>query len=342
MFYGSSCLGLCVCIKMQLDRPDVCDTLMAGTHVKPPAAYPLRVQNVVATMWAGVQLNLVHVSTVMRGRLDKRVFPASIHHMALPTCTPSVFSNGCHLIVGTRHVSDALLAAHLVLHKYESKLKIFPKFHNFQVCNVVCSASLGHFLDIVSFWRDHRHRCVYTPDSFEGVHFYFIRDPFSHKRATVFVLFRSGKFVITGGTSREQLLEYFREMLPVLRQYRCDRPPDPPKHGGDRWEKKDKRLKQHLEFVREHVGIVPGPQLDAEDEEEEDTAKEEEEEEDARIPARQRQTVQNLQKKRQRLQYLQQNVQVLNSRKKLYPSAHLQHQSVSKRYKPMMQLPVSM
>ncbi len=244
----------------------------------PPDPYPLRVQNVVATMWAGVELHLRSVAQIVKGRLNKKVFPAAIGHMHLPTCTPSVFANGCHLIVGTCHKSDSLLAAHLILYQYVTKLHITPRFHNFKVRNVVCSLSLGHYLDIVSFWRDHRAHCVYTPESFEALHFYFIRNPFSHRRSTVFVMFRSGKMLLTGGTSREQLLGYLRLMLPTLRQYRCDAPPQPPAHGTNL---RGRALRIHRAVLVEHRKLgVDAPEGSGTDSEDEDDDEEDEEDED--------------------------------------------------------------
>lgn len=193
--------------------------------------YSLRVQNVVVTMKAGIRINLQHAAEVNKGRLARRVFPASIHRMFLPTCTVSVFENGGHLTVGTCHTSDALLAAHLIMYRYAAKMGIYPRFHNFRVCNVVCSVSIGPYLNIVDFWRKNRTRTVYTPDNFEGAHFYPRRNPWNHKRTTVFVMFTSGKLVITGGKSREEIEQYFKDMLPVLRTYQQDEPVQTPSYG---------------------------------------------------------------------------------------------------------------
>lgn len=190
-----------------------------------PAPYPLTTQNLVCTSRLGVNINPRDLAELTCGYFKPSRFPAAICCVRLPTATCVVFANGNSQLVGTHHKMDALLVAHLLMREIYRNFRIFPKFHFFTVCNVVCSLSLGHYLDLPRFFKDHRNRCVYNVESFEGCQFYIKRDPCQHNLSTTLVMFRTGRIVITGGTSRRQQLEHMRKLLPILRMYRLDAPP---------------------------------------------------------------------------------------------------------------------
>lgn len=188
-----------------------------------PLPYPLTTRNIVCTFCESIPLNTKLVAEVTRGRLSQRRFPAAISCMRDPTGTTVVFSNGNVLMVGTHHRMDALLATHLMLRTIRLKLNIFPRMYDLRVRNVVCSLSLGHFIDVERFYRDFRSRCMYNPEKFDGCQFYYRRDPYRRSHATTFVIFATGRIVVTGATTLAQEQAYLRVMIPILRTYRCER-----------------------------------------------------------------------------------------------------------------------
>jgi hypothetical protein len=95
------------------------------------------------------------------------------------------------------------------------------EFFYFAVCNVVCSASLGHKLDLSAIARDHQARVVYQPELFEGLQLNLERDS-TRAHTITLIPFVSGRLLLTGGTSQEAHNEKFREVLPMLRSYRLD------------------------------------------------------------------------------------------------------------------------
>ncbi|MBL4665125.1 MAG: hypothetical protein JKY23_04130 [Nitrospinaceae bacterium] len=192
------------------------------------------------TFRTGCPIDISLLTELTYGHLSQRKFPAAIACMRLPTATQVIFHNGNYLLVGTHHRMDALLAAHLALRLLRRQMGLFPVFHRFVVCNVVCSLSLGHFLRVRDFYKDYRSRCMYNARKFDGCQFYYRRDPYRRRRATTFVIFSTGRIVITGGTSLVQEQGFLRNMLPLLRAYRCDSPQAP---SGDDATRVDARLR---------------------------------------------------------------------------------------------------
>ena len=165
-----------------------------------PKSYPVRVQNIVISVRMGIRLDLYKVAEVLFGTIDTRKFPAVIVRSRQPTVTFVIFSNGKVQVVGTSHVMDALLAVRQLAQALELKLGYRAVPHSFHIRNVVCSFSLGAHLNVAAFAEDHPLRSVYNSEAFEGCQFYLRRQ---HKGATkeqstAFVLFNSGRIVITG------------------------------------------------------------------------------------------------------------------------------------------------
>ena len=190
-----------------------------------PSAYPLTVHNLICAVRTDVSINVALAAELLGGKLAPSKFPAAMCYGQLPTGTSVVFANGNLQQVGTHHISDAILSIHLLVRSMYLKMGIFPRLHHFKKCNVVCSVSLGHWIDVARLALENRTRCVYNPETFEGCHFTIQRDPFAQGHTTTFVIFRTGCIIITGGTSREAHVEDFKKMLPILRAYRCETQP---------------------------------------------------------------------------------------------------------------------
>lgn len=197
-------------------------------------AYGLALQNIVMSNRLGVPVNIGLVAELLSGRLNKEKFPGAVCCMRLPTATSVIFENGIFQLVGTHHHMDAMLSTYLIVREIYTKLKIFPLLHHFFICDVVCSLSLGHYLDIARFCRDHRDVTVYNVETFEGCHFFIQSNPMVKQHTTTFVMFRTGRIVISGGVSVSEQLQYVRTMLPVLRRYKSDTLPKTPSYGRKR------------------------------------------------------------------------------------------------------------
>lgn len=193
------------------------------SHTGVDHAYGVGVQNIVCTFQTGCRFNTPLLTEAVCGQLSPRRFPATVACIRMPTATLVIFENGKFLLVGTHHRMDALLAAALVMRRIRNSMHVFPRMHMFDVCNVVCSLSLGHYLDLPRFHKRFRTRSMYNPDKFDGCQYYHRNDPFLQEKLTTFVLFKTGRIVLTGCTSRRQAQLYVQDMLPVLRHFRCSK-----------------------------------------------------------------------------------------------------------------------
>jgi transcription initiation factor TFIID TATA-box-binding protein len=192
--------------------------------VIPAKPYAPTTSNIVARVRTGTACNIAAVAEAVCGRVAARKFPAAICSLRAPTATANVFSNGNLQWVGCMHTMDILLGLYALLHRLSLHLGTRFHFYHFSVCNVVCSASLGHFLDLDAIHAAFGARSVYNKELFEGLQLSLVRDVTRNRSTITLILFTSGRFLITGGQSQEEHNEQFVKILPILRQYRLDAP----------------------------------------------------------------------------------------------------------------------
>ena len=87
-------------------------------------------------------------------------------------------------------------------------------FSNFKVQNIVGSTGLDVPINLVKLHEEYGANCSYEPELFPGLIFRL------RKPKIVFLLFRSGRLVVTGGRTEKQIHKYwdgFYEL--VLRRY---------------------------------------------------------------------------------------------------------------------------
>ncbi len=88
------------------------------------------------------------------------------------------------------------------------------KFTEFKVQNIVASADVGFAIRLESLSHKHVDFCQYEPEIFPGL-IYRIYDP-----KVVVLIFVSGKIVLTGAKTREQIKEAYHRILPVLQLHK--------------------------------------------------------------------------------------------------------------------------
>lgn len=193
---------------------------------QPPKAYDLRVCNVVAICRMGIcKFNTAAVSELVGGNTGE--FPGTVCRSMVPLCCPMFFRTGCAHVVGNRRPIDALLATWLVIDRMIS-LDILPFLNTFRTCNVVCSASLGYWLDLEGLAREYPTRCTLSP-VFEGLHFTMRRTENPNKpkqtKINMVIVFKSGRLVVTGASSFQEISEQFEKMKKILVRFKCKKKP---------------------------------------------------------------------------------------------------------------------
>ena len=188
-----------VVINKKRKYTDTCSTKSKSTTTTTVASYALRISNVVCTAWAGKALNLRMVQLASQGRLDETVFPSSVSRARDPATTNSIFDTGRILITGASSIDYALYAAMLFIDKLNRELDLDLQILNFKVQNIVSSFSLGYELNVDMFYKEQKVTSIgtaqYDPSLFRGCSWTL--------PSVVFVIFKSGRVVLTGARTWE-------------------------------------------------------------------------------------------------------------------------------------------
>lgn len=205
-------------LKKRKTSTKACKRIDPDVHAE---SYPLRISNVVCTAWAGKKLSLRLVQLACQGRLDESVFPSTVSVGRYPATTNSIFDTGRILITGAPSIDYALYAAMLFVDKINTELNEDMQVLNFKVQNIVSSFSLGYPLNIDMFYRDQKTTKIgfshYDPSLFRGCSWRL------KKSGLVFVLFASGRVVLTGARTWDAAHIAYQEALVVLEKYKLSK-----------------------------------------------------------------------------------------------------------------------
>ncbi|KAF8764012.1 uncharacterized protein LOC129965437 [Argiope bruennichi] len=173
-----------------------------------------KVHNVVSSVDLGCKLDLLKIALRLRNaEYNPRRFHAVIMRILDPKTAALIFRSGKIVITGAR--SEA--AAHLAARKYArliQKLGFDVKFIDFKIQNMVASCDVKFPIQIEDLYSKHCQFCSYEPELFPGLIYRLV------KPRVVVLIFVSGKIVLTGGKSREEVKEGFELIYPVLTAYR--------------------------------------------------------------------------------------------------------------------------
>lgn len=178
-------------------------------------AYPLTVRNVVCTAYAGRPVDLRLIQIVTQGSLS--IFPSCVSIGKYPRTTNSIFDTGNMLFTGAANEEEALLAVHCYLDKINRELNWDLHVLNFKVENMASSFSVGYAINIDMFFEcnaaEEGGTCSYDPSLFRGCCW----RPIS---GLTFIIFASGKVVLTGAKSYAEALKAYHDTLPFLAKYK--------------------------------------------------------------------------------------------------------------------------
>lgn len=194
----------------------------------------LKVQNVVATVNLDTKLDLYHITKkTKRSKYNPQRFAAVTLKIPRPRTTALVFSTGKMVVTGSKNEAEAHRATRMFAKKIQ-RLGYNIAFLNFKIQNIVSTFSMkatlhlerlafAHstfiryfFLYFIFFSIHHlliKNKNRYDPELFTGLN-YRMTNP-----SVVFLIFSSGKVIITGAKTTGQAKEAFDKMLPILVNY---------------------------------------------------------------------------------------------------------------------------
>ena len=159
----------------------------------------IEIQNVVATASLGTTMNLLEILKAFKtSEYNPKRFPGLVFRLKRPKTATLIFSTGKLVCTGAKSSKLARRAVKKVVKELRGEgFKVADK-PKVTVQNIVASADLSSKIDLegVLDCLDH---VMYEPSEFPGV-IYRMKDP-----KVVILIFASGKLVITGAKTEEQV-----------------------------------------------------------------------------------------------------------------------------------------
>eukprot|EP00884_Botryococcus_braunii_P022481 jgi/Botrbrau1/8917/Bobra.0148s0031.1 len=185
-----------------------------------PSGIVPTLQNVVATVNLGCKLDLKHIAMQARNaEYNPKRFAACILRIREPKTTALIFASGKMVCTGAKSEEAARTAARKFA-KIVAKLGNPAKFMDFKVQNIVGSCDVKFPIRLEGLSLQHSLFCSYEPELFPGL-IYRMKQP-----KVVLLVFVSGKVVLTGAKSRDDIYGAFEKIYPVLQGFRKgDAPP---------------------------------------------------------------------------------------------------------------------
>jgi transcription initiation factor TFIID TATA-box-binding protein len=163
----------------------------------------------------GVRLDLKKIALKCRNtEFNPRRFAAVIMRLREPRATALIFASGKMCVTGVKSTHNATLAAKKFAYIVE-RVGFTPQdYMDFKVQNIVGTADVGFPIRLEGLVYAHSTFASYEPELFPGL-IYRLVSP-----RVVFLIFVSGKIVITGAKTEADLAQAYSKLYPVLMEYR--------------------------------------------------------------------------------------------------------------------------
>tara|TARA_B110001450_G_C17666948_1_gene500014 strand:- start:4760 stop:5464 length:705 start_codon:yes stop_codon:yes gene_type:complete len=165
-------------------------------------------QNVVATFNLGVDHLDLRAIALEKPFIEynPQKFAAATLRIRQPRTTALAFASGNMVCTGAKTELESRLAGRKYVRLLQ-KHGIPVSFRAFKIQNIVASAEVPHTLKLIELSRAYGPYVSYEPDLFPGLVFR------TTEPKLVFLLFRSGKIVITGAKSRDEIGKTFKMLF---------------------------------------------------------------------------------------------------------------------------------
>ena len=172
----------------------------------------LRIENVVATASLEQKIDLPSIMKVFRNvEYRPRRFPGLVFRMKNPKTATLIFTTGNMVCTGAKSAKMAISAVRKVVRELRKEGFIIKRRPKIKIVNIVGTANVGGKVDLEAAAAI-MDNIMYEPEQFPGL-IYRIPEP-----KVVMLIFSSGKTVITGGKTREQV----EEAVEILRGFLRD------------------------------------------------------------------------------------------------------------------------
>ncbi len=178
-----------------------------------------KIENIVATVILNQTLDLSLLEqTIPDIEYNPEQFPGLILRLDNPKITALIFKSGKMVITGAKRTQELIRAVKRILKNFiKGGITIIEK-PKIQIQNIVASANLGVevILEKAAYMLKNS---MYEPEQFPGLIFRM------NEPRVVLLIFSSGKMVITGAKSEEEVAEVVKKVYDILKEYDCLKPP---------------------------------------------------------------------------------------------------------------------
>jgi len=172
--------------------------------------HDVEIQNVVAVASLDQKMDLIAIMKNFRNvEYKPKRFPGLVFRLKQPKTTTLIFGNGKMVCTGAKSEKMAKSAVRKVVRELRKEGFIIRSSPKIDVVNMVGTAGVGSEVDLEAV-SDILDNTMYEPEQFPGL-IYRMKEP-----KVVILVFRSGKLVLTGGKSEEQVHEAIGKMVSIL------------------------------------------------------------------------------------------------------------------------------
>ena len=160
-----------------------------------------KIENIVASGSIADFIDLEIISAKMENcDLNKKRFPGAVLRLQNPKIAVLIFSSGKVVITGGKSLEDLVRGQDILMQKMKEAGVICHNTPDVAVTNMVCSYDLGTKINLNKVVMTLSLESIeYEPEQFPGL-VYRISDP-----KIVALLFSSGKIILTGGKTMEDV-----------------------------------------------------------------------------------------------------------------------------------------
>jgi len=174
-------------------------------------------QNIVSTVNLSCRLDLKQIA--MRARnaeYNPKRFAAVIMRIRDPKTTALVFGSGKMVVTGAKSEKLSRLAARKYARIIQKVGFKETSFKEFKIQNIVGSCDVKFPIRLEGLAFEHEDYSSYEPELFPGLIYRMVSPKI------VLQIFVSGKVVLTGAKTRDEIYEAFENIYPVLTEFRKD------------------------------------------------------------------------------------------------------------------------
>ena len=193
------------------------------------------IQNLVCTAQLNCQLRLREIALQEQNtQYEPKRFSGLIMRIKEPKATSLIFSNGKIIVLGTKTEEDSRNACRKI-GRIIQRINYPVKLTNIKIQNMVGSCDAKFQINLIRLNNNINRfvkssRVAFEPEIFPGLIYWLIPDKSLNNENNekppniVFLIFASGKIVISGGKNRHQIYEAFNKVYPLLYQAKSNIP----------------------------------------------------------------------------------------------------------------------